>query len=96
MLQQVTIKGNADESLRPLIEVAIRNQLKALQHGIKRTKQQLAEFEKRAGMPSDEFERKLKAGKIEETMNTIDWNMEITALRMLEGQYRLLNEARID
>ena len=96
MLQEIVIKTNASEALKPLVETAIRNQLKALRHGIQRTKERLAEFEKRAGLSSAEFERKLQADEIEETLETIDWNMELAALHLLEGQYQSLNEARID
>ena len=96
MLQEIIIKANAEESLKPLVEVAIRNQLKALQHGITRTKERIAEFEKRAGMTSHEFEHKVQGGKLEETVETIDWNMELAALRLLENQYQSLSEAKID
>lgn len=96
MLQEIVIKTTAEESLKPLVEVAIRNQLKSLQHGIRRTKERIAEFEQRAGFDSTEFERKLQAGEIEENMETIDWNMELAALRLLERQYRSLREAEVD
>lgn len=96
MLQEIVIKTTAEESLKPLVEVAIRNQLKALKHGITRTQERIAAFEKRAGMTSAEFERMLQAGELNETMETIDWNMELAALRLLEGQYRSLREAEID
>lgn len=96
MLQEVVIKTNANESLKPLLEVAIQNQLKALQHGIQRTKERVAEFEKRAKISSAEFEKKLQNGEITETIETIDWNMELAALRLLEGQYLSLSEAKID
>ena len=96
MLQEIIIKTNAGESLKPLVEVAIRNQLKSLQHGISRTRERIAEFENRAGMSSTEFEKKLQAEEISETIETIDWNMELAALRLLEGQYQSLREAEID
>ena len=96
MLQEIVIKTTADESLKPLLEVAIRNQLKALEHGIARTKERIAEFEQRGGMSAMEFEKKLQANEIAETMDTIDWNMELAALRLLEGQYQSLREAEID
>lgn len=96
MLQEIVIKTNAEESIKPLVEAAIRNQLKALQHGITRTKERISEFEKRAGISSKEFEEKLKTGALEETIETIDWNMELVALRLLEGQYQSLSEAKID
>ena len=96
MLQEVTIKTNASESIKPLLETAIRNQLKSLRRGIQRTKERIAEFESRAGMSSTEFEKKLQADEIEETVETVDWNMELEALRLLEEQYRSLSEAKID
>jgi hypothetical protein len=96
MLQEITIRAESIETLKPLLEVAIRNQLKSLQHGINRTKEELAKFEARFGMTSDEMERLLKSGELEETLDTIDWWMELTALRLLEGQYKSLREASID
>jgi len=91
------VKQNmSTESLKPLLEVAISNQLKTLRHGILRTKERITEFELRFGMSSAEFKRKLQAGKIEETIETIDWNMELATLRLLEEQYRSLSEAEID
>jgi hypothetical protein len=96
MLQEIVIKTNASEALKPLVEAAIRNQIKALKHGVERTKERIAEFEKRAGMSSVEFEQKFQANQIEETIETIDWNMELAALRLLESQYQSLSEAEID
>lgn len=96
MLQEIVIKTNASEALKPLVEAAIRNQIKTLQHGVQRTKERIAEFEKRAGMSSAEFEKKLQADEIPETIETIDWNMELAALHLLESQYQSLSEAEID
>lgn len=96
MLQEIVIRSSAEEPIKPLVESAIRRQLKTLQHGITRTKERIAEFENRLGMTSAEFEQKLQAGNIEETIETIDWNMELAALRLLESQYQSLSEAKID
>jgi phage shock protein A len=96
MLQEIVIKSHASESIKPLVESAIRNQLKSLQHGIKRTRERIAEFEKKTGMSSAEFQKKLSGGDMDETLETIDWNMELAALRLLEGQYQSLSEAKID
>jgi hypothetical protein len=96
MLQQIIIKSETGESLKPLVEIAIQNQLKSLQHGIKRTKERLAAFEGQFGMKSAEYVRRLKVGEITENLDTIDWFMEIEALRLLEEQYHSLYEASID
>ena len=42
------------------------------------------------------MERRLKTGELDETIETVDWCMELEALRLLEEQYRILDEASID
>ena len=96
MIQQVTIKSAGQEDLKPLVRAAIRGELKLLAHGIKRTRAKLAEFEKRFGMSSEEFERKFKAIEISETLENLDWWMELEALHLLEQQHQTLTEAQID
>ena len=96
MLQEIIITSNSEESIKPLIESAIQSQLKTLQHGIKRTKERIAEFEKKTEISSVDFEKKLKNGIIEETLETIDWNMELAALRLLQIKYDSLNSAIIE
>jgi hypothetical protein len=97
MINQVTIQSQTDKAtIKPLIEIAVRNQLKSLRHGIERTKEQLTVYEQRFGLSTTEMERRLKEGSLEETLDTIDWCMELEALRLLEEQYKALNEASID
>lgn len=96
MLNQVTIQSRAKRPIKPLVEIALRNQLKNLSHGIRRTKQKLADFEARFGMTTREFENKLRTGEIEETLDTIDWYMEVEALRILEEEHNALRDAHVD
>jgi hypothetical protein len=96
MLQRVTIQSQTGKAIKPLVEVAIRNQLKSLKHGMARTREQLASFEARFGMSTAEMERRLKSGEMEETLDTIDWCMELETLRLLEEQYNALSDASID
>ena len=97
MINQVIIQSQTGKaSIKPLVEIAVRNQLKSLKHGIERTKEQLTVFEQRFGMTTAEMECRLKDGRLEESLDTIDWCMELEALRLLEEQYKTLSEARID
>ena len=96
MNEQVVISSSTALSIKPLVESALNNEKKILQHGIQRTNKRLAEFEAQFKMTSADFEKKVKSGEIEETLTTIDWAMEIKALRLLEEQYEALRNARID
>ena len=96
MLQQLTIKTRDRAALKPVLQSAISNEKKMLALGLERTRQRLAEFEQKFGMSSAEFERRLTANELEETVEFTDWRLEIGALRLLESQYEALQEAQVD
>lgn len=96
ILQQLTITTPDKRTLKPLVESAIDNEKKMLALGIRRTQERLAEFEERFGMSSAEFERRLNALEQTETVELTDWRMEMGMLRLLEGQYQTLDEARLE
>ena len=96
MTQQVMIRTESDSAIKPLVKAAIRNELKVLQHGLQRTRQRLDDFEKCYQMTSAEFQQRLASRELDDTLDFIDWNMEIQAYRLLEDQYQALSEASID
>ena len=96
MLQQVTITSQAKVKIKPLLEAALTNEKKLLKHGLQRTRERLSAFEAQQKMSSEEFARRFGAGELEETLEYIDWLMEIKALQMLEEQYDALDEAQVD
>ena len=96
MLQQVTIHTNDAKRLKPLLETAIQREAKLLEHAIQHTQQALEVYETRYGMTTAEFERKFRAKEIEETLDYLDWWMEVEALNHLEAQRQSLREARLD
>ena len=96
MTEQLTITTTDKSRLKPLVESAIEREKEMLGLGIRRTMERLAEFEERYHMSSAEFERRLNATELPETVETTDWRMEIGMLRLLEGQYAALKEAQLD
>ena len=96
MLQQVTIKTEDRKVLKPLLKSAIENEKKMVQLGLERTRASLKEFEQKYQMSSAEFERRLHASEIVETVEFSEWRMEIGMLKLLERQYRALEDAELD
>ena len=90
MLSQVTVTTESPNVLKPLLRLAIQNEAKALSHGIKRTRERLAAFEKQYGMTSDEFERRYVAAEIAESLENIEWLAALAAL----GQARVGDDGR--
>jgi hypothetical protein len=96
MLQQVTIQTSNLEQFKSMLKTALEREAKLLEYSIERTRQALARFEARYQMSSDEFERKFKNREIEETLDFLDWWMEVEALRHLEARRNLIKDARVE
>jgi hypothetical protein len=96
MLQQLTIRTTNKAALKPVLRSAMEGEKRMISFGLQKTRQRLADFERQFGMTSAEFDYRLNAGELEETVAFTDWRMEIGMLRLLEKQYEALQEARID
>lgn len=96
MLQQITIQTSNSERFKSVLETALGREAKLLEYAIQRTREAFAPFEARHNMTTDEFERKFKAREIEETLDFLDWWMEVEALRHLEAQWDSIKEARVE
>ncbi len=96
MLETLTVRTPNKAALRPLLKSALGHERNMLGLGLKRTRERLAEFERRFGMTSLEFERRLNAAQLDETVEFTDWRMEIGMLRLLEQQDQALRDATLD
>jgi hypothetical protein len=89
MVQQVMISTDAPVALKPLLESAIRSELRMMDLGLERTRQRLQGFEAQYGINSREFARRFATGEIAESLDTIEWAGEIETYRRLEIHWRL-------
>ncbi|MBU0512202.1 MAG: hypothetical protein KJ638_10960 [Chloroflexi bacterium] len=96
MLQQITVTTKATVAFKPLLKTALQNEKNLLSYGIRRTQRRLRTFEQQFSMSSAKFERKFNTRQLDETLDFVDWLMEIKALSLLQEQYQALSEARID
>lgn len=95
MSQEVTVVSDAKVSLKPLIESAIRTELRMLEIGLERTSQRLRSFEEQYGMASEEFEHRFETGQINESLDFIEWAGEIKTYLLLQTHRQALQGARI-
>ena len=96
MVQQVTIKTTNAQRLKPLIQSALEQKTRLIENSILHACRELKKYEERFGMTSREFERKFKVGEIEETLDYLDWWMEVEALNHLLEVEQSLKDARFD
>ena len=95
MVQQVTITTDAQVALKSLLASALRSELRMLELSLQRTSQRLHAFEAQHGLTSDEFERRFNAGKLEESLDFIEWAGEIKTFRLLEAQRHALHGVQL-
>ncbi|HBY93735.1 MAG: hypothetical protein M5U01_23130 [Ardenticatenaceae bacterium] len=96
MIRQVTITTDTPVELKPLIESAIRSELRMLELGLERTRQRLHVFEERYGLTSEEFERRFNAGQVSESLDHIEWAGEIKTYQLLEARRQALQGVRLN
>jgi phage shock protein A len=95
MTQQLTITTESSAALKPLLEVAIRSQIKTLELGLRRTREKIAAFETRFNMSSKEFQRRFNGRDLKETLEFVEWQGELKTLQRLEEQKHALASARV-
>ncbi len=95
MLQHVKVQTQNAKRLKPLLKSAIQNQLDDIKNGIELTRARLKAFEKQYGMTTTAFLRKFKPGKMQETLDFLDWQGEAKMLALLEEKRDALQDAQI-
>jgi hypothetical protein len=94
-MSQVTLVSRSDFPLKPLVESALRSEMRMLEIGLKRTEERLQTFEDRFGMTSDEFYRRLCNDELEETLDFVEWAGEYKTLSLLREKYQTLKDIEI-
>ncbi len=96
MSQQVTVTADTQVELKPLIEAAIRSEVRMLELGLERTRDRLRAFEERYHISSELFMKEFTTGSIDENLDYIEWAGEIKTSALLEAQLHALQEAHIN
>lgn len=95
MAQQVTITTDAQVALKPLIESALRSELRMLELSLQRTLQRLRAFETQYSLTSAEFEQRFNAGEVPESLDFIEWAGEIKTYHLLDTRRQALQGVQL-
>jgi hypothetical protein len=96
MLQEVKVSSGASVPIRPLIESAIRSELRMLDLALERTRRRLLDFESMYGMSSKDFQGRFESGDVAESLDFIEWAGEVKTLQMLAAQRQALLGIRLN
>jgi hypothetical protein len=95
MRQQVIVTTEATIALKPLLESAIRSELRLLDLGLARTSQRLRAFEDQYDLSSEDFERRFATGELGESLDYIEWAGEIKTYHLLKAQQETLQKVQL-
>jgi hypothetical protein len=90
VLEQIAVKTQNSETLRPLLRSALQRELKLLEQGIRQTHARLAALEKQYNLSTNKFLRRFNKDDLGETMNFIDWYGETKMLASLHKQKKAI------
>lgn len=88
-MAELTLISPHQHPLQPLVEGALRNELRLLEVGIRRSEQRLQAFEAHSGLSTRDFVQRYENDELEETLERAEW---IGEYRLRE---RLLEKAEV-
>ena len=83
-MAELRLISDHERQLKPLVEAALKNELRLLEAGINRTQQNMRKFEERFHLSTLEFIGRYENDEMEETMDYAEWI----------GEYRMLERLR--
>jgi hypothetical protein len=72
-MTELVLVSKRRESLKPLVEAALTNELRLMDAGIARTERRLREFEARYGLATADFLRRFENDELDETLEYAEW-----------------------
>lgn len=96
MSQEIRVSSDASVPIKPLIESAIRAELRMLDLALERTRKRMLDFEGMYGMASKEFESLFESSNVAESLDFIEWAGELKTLQILNAQREALLGIRLN
>ncbi|MFQ6093009.1 MAG: hypothetical protein ACE5OR_10060 [bacterium] len=89
------IIGSKNKNLVPLLNGAVKNELRVIDVGISKTQRNLKDFEKKFRTTSEEFYQQFQKGEMGDSEDFVRWAGEYETLKKLLQDRKLLAGAEI-
>lgn len=94
IMAELTLVSPSQHPLQPLVEGALRNELRLLEAGIQRSAQRLQAFEVRYGLSTADFMQRYENDALEETLEFAEWLGEYRLRERLSEKADILRAIR--
>jgi len=93
-MAELRLISDHERQLKPLVEAALKNELRLLEAGINRTQQNMRKFEEKFHLSTLEFIGRYENDEMEETMDYAEWIGEHRMLERLHEKAETLRGIR--
>ena len=94
-MPKIIIGPEGPEELKTLVKGALKNEIKLIAIGLKKTKESIICYEGKFKMDSETFYKKYSSGETGDGIEYIKWAGEIETLRKLKKNLKDLSEAEV-
>jgi len=94
-MPKIIIKSEGPEELKTLVKGALKNEIKILTIGLKKTQENLQKLEEKYKMDSGTFYKRYSTGKLGDNIEYIKWAGEVETLKRLRKNLKDLSKAEV-
>jgi hypothetical protein len=94
IMSELTLLSSRRQSLKPLVQAALQNELRVLEAGIRRSQERLQEMETRYGFSTSDFIRRFENDELQETLEFAEWVGEYRLCARLQEKAQTLHEVQ--
>ena len=93
-MTKLTLISTQKHPLKPLVEAALKNELRLLMAGIQRTERNIHSYESRFEMKTEDFLKRYENNDLDETLEFAEWIGEYRMLNRLKEKTETLREVQ--
>jgi len=93
-MTKLTLISTRKQPLKPLVEAALKNELRLLMAGIQRTEKNIRSYESQYEMKTEDFLNRYKNNELDETLEFAEWIGEHRMLDRLKEKTETLREVQ--
>lgn len=93
-MHELKLVSKSKHQLKPIVEAALKNELRLIEAGIRQTEQRLNKFEEKYQRKTRDFIDRYENDEFEETMDFIEWIGESRLLERLREKADTLKDIK--
>ncbi|MCK5525366.1 MAG: hypothetical protein KAI83_19735 [Thiomargarita sp.] len=96
VMSELILVSDRRREIKPIIEAALKNEMRLIMAGVQKTEQNLKGFEEKYHKNTEKFISEYEEDKLEETIDFIEWIGEFRMLERLTDKLETMKSIKFD